>query len=182
MDNFQNQYIIKLSEILYQIAAGRGFIIEKPFEIDELIEKWDQVAPHYVADAVVEFQDYPTVAIAWAGYVGMGMAKIWDTNWAESHNHSNFYELFKNPRGFDYMDDYILEEFFGLNKNDEVYKKITSLWQSISSSALTVMHKENVTPQSQEAYNLFVSTVKTTYKIGISIALNMMGYKYEKKN
>lgn len=180
MTDFQNQYINKLSEIFLQIASAKGFIIEKPFEIDELIDKWEQIAPNYIADAVIEFNKYPTVAIAWAGYLGMGMAKIWDTNWANLHNHSNFYDFFKAPRGFDYMDEFILEDFFGLKQSDDAYKKLTTLWQSISSSALSVIYKENAVPQSQEAYNIFVYTVETTYKIGISIALTIMGYTYNK--
>lgn len=177
---FLNSYSSRLTDTVIGVCNSNGVGFESFMKVDELEEKWVGIAPGYVADAVKEFNDYPSVALAWAGYLGMGMAKLWDVDWEAYGAADDFYSLFLQPRGFDAMDEYIMEDVFGLTKGSAEYDGIVKLWQQLADSALTLMRRENVASQSMEAYYLLVATVEVFYLAGISIALSLMGYKYEK--
>ena len=45
---------------------------------EDINQRWDAIAPEYMADSVKEIADYPTVAVAWAAYLGMAVAREWD--------------------------------------------------------------------------------------------------------
>ncbi len=177
---FLKGYGSRLTEVMIQVCNSRSMNFKAFLQIDELEEKWKNIAPEYMADAVREFNDYPAVALAWAGYVGMGMAKLWDSDWEQYSSRNDFYPMFVKPRGFDAMDEFIMDELFGLDKDSEDYKSVVRLWQQLADTALTMMRRENIASQSSEAYYLLVVTVEVFYLTGISVALSLMGYKYEK--
>ena len=50
-----------------------------------------------LADAVPQIAEYPTVSVAWATYLGMAVAKLWDEDWIENCNTK--YEQFYGDQG-----------------------------------------------------------------------------------
>jgi len=43
-----------------------------------------------------------------------------------------------------------------------------------------MIRKEGIEPQSPDAFYVFARSVKVLFKIGVSVALKRLGYKYEK--
>ena len=41
-------------------------------------DRWEALALDYMSDAVSQINEYPAVAVAWAGYMGMAVANLWD--------------------------------------------------------------------------------------------------------
>lgn len=177
---YYNHFQEKLQEALIKICKEKDYMGEHLLEVEELDEKWREMAPEYMVHAVPEFTKYPMVAVAWAAYLGMGAAVVWDTNWDEFKEKKDLYDFFVKPRGFDQLDDYIMEEFMGFKPDTEEYKSVASLFQSLAETALNMIRKENIEAQSNDAFHIFARTVKIMFKIGISVALKMLGYKYEK--
>ena len=43
-----------------------------------------------------------------------------------------------------------------------------------------MIRREGISPQSPEAFYIYSHSVKVMYKIGVSVILSKLGYKYEK--
>ena len=67
-----------------------------------------------------------------------------------------------------------------LPNNPTRAQELTNLIQACAEMALTLMKKEGIEPQSIEAFHMFAKTTEVMFRIGVSIALSMLGYKYEK--
>ena len=50
-------------------------------ECPDVEEKWDSIAKAYIPDGIREFQDFPSASLGWMMYIGMAVAKMWDTEW-----------------------------------------------------------------------------------------------------
>ena len=177
---YYSQFEKMIETSLIDYGKEKNFIGEHLFDVEELDEKWIEMAPEYMVDAVPEIPKYPMVAIAWAAYLGMGMAALWDGDWEFYMNKKDLYKMFVSQRGFDEMDEYICEEFLGLKKDSQEYKDLVNFYQDLAEKALTIIRKENIEPQSVDAFHIFARTEKIMYKIGVSVALKFLGYKYEK--
>lgn len=177
-DNFEQ----KLTENLVEYCVSVGAIDSMLINVEELEEKWEEIAPEYMIDAVRNFNEYPTVAIAWAGYVGVAMASIWDTDWSKYCNIKDIYKMICEPRSFDAMDEYIVEDILGLSLESKEAQDIETRLRSCAQMANSMMRKESVQPMSSEAFHLFSRTVKVFYKLGITLELKRLGYKYTLAN
>ncbi len=149
---------------------------------EELEERWATSAPEYMAAAVPQIAQYPTVAIAWAGYLGIGAAVLWDTDWDSYCGVEDLYTLLSAPRGFDEMDEYVLQGLLGYALGGKDAERVETLLRNAAQYALTVIRKEAVEPQSVMAFHIFASTTKVFYKLGIAVGLRLQGYRYEKVN
>ena len=56
---------------------------------DDIDAKWDEFARDYMIDAVHEFNAYPEASLAWAAFLGMGVARHWDEDW-RSHSSDKY--------------------------------------------------------------------------------------------
>lgn len=174
------QYEDKLKQLLLEQATKSGWLKGQLIEIEELDLKWKEIAPEYMVDAVPEIAYYPMVSIAWAGYLGLALGHLWDKDWATYEKQENLYSLLRNPRAFDAMDEYIVEEILGLKLDSKDYQRIESILQSLSETALTLIRRENIGPQTTDAFHIYSHTVKVMYKIGVAIELHRLGYNYVK--
>lgn len=177
---FYEQYEERLTNILVDLSTSKGFLSGQLYMIDELDEKWREIAPNYMVDAVAEVNSYPAVAIAWAAYLGMGVASLWDTAWSEYKDIDGLYGIFRDPRGFDEMDEFVLEEMLSLELDSTITKSIEELLLSCAHLAINMLKKEEIEPQTATSLYLLASTVKVLFKIGVAIELKLLGYKYEK--
>ena len=97
---YYNQFEAKISQTLYKICKDKDFMGDHLLESEDIISKWQDLAPEYMVNAVPEFNKYPMVAIAWAAYLGMGLAAVWDKDWEEYSTVENLYKIFVEPNGF----------------------------------------------------------------------------------
>ena len=103
---FLNRFEEKIQNELLRICTQRGMLGGTLLATDDVTEHWDVLAPDYVADAVGQIADYPTVSVAWAGYLGLAVAHGWDTNWEACVRTE--YKQYYGEQGFDDMDEYIV--------------------------------------------------------------------------
>lgn len=176
---YLDKYEKDLQLHLLLMLSSQGKLHGQLLESDDLAEMWDKVAPYYLQDAVKEIADYPNVALGWAMYLGMAAARYWDEDWAY-YSKMNIYEELRDKRGFDYMDEVIRENVLGMG--GEEFTKCEKLVQSCAQQVLNKIRHENISPQSPLAFHVFVRSFKVLYKIGASVELCALGYKFEKAN
>ena len=186
-NNFGDElFISNLQKALVKICTDHQMLNKQLYDIEELMEKWHESAPQYMADVVPEFARYPMVSIAWACYYGIGAAVYWDACWDKVKDIPDLYVEIRDKRGFDYMDDYVLETMMGLNqespkeKEAAEAKKWISTIQKCSEYALNAVTHQGIEPGTKQAYLIFAKVVRQFFLLGVSIALYSMGYKYEK--
>lgn len=174
------QYEAKLTEILVGQCSEKSFLSGHLLEVEELDEKWSIIAPEYMIDAVPLVNDYPAVAIAWAAYIGMGLASIWDGAWENFGNKPDLYATMRNARGFDEMDEYVMEELLGIELNSTDYELFEGLLRSCAHTAMALIRNERFEPQSADAFYVFAATAKVFFRLGVAIELKQLGYEYRK--
>ena len=91
----------RVSQALVESCTADGLLDGQMIDVEELDGKWRTSAPEYMAAAVPQIVDYPAAAVAWACYLGMGAAVLWDKSWGEYKNVDDWYALMASPRGFD---------------------------------------------------------------------------------
>lgn len=183
MSEFLSQFETNLTDALLRECKEAGYSNGQLLIAEEMEEKWAEIAPEYMVDAVPNIADYPTVAIAWAGYIGMGMAAIWDSEeWSEFATRADAYFYMRGEKGFDYMDEYIIERFLGIAIESKEHGNLEALMRSCANRTLTMIRAEKIEPQSVEAFHIFAAATKVLFKIGVSVELKRLGYKYEKVN
>ena len=140
-------------------------------------EKWDALLHAYLPDGVREFNEYPMVSLGWTMFLGMALAKFWDEDWEiyGALNTLSLYEGIRDKRGYDEMDEYILEDVLKLD--EEGCKKMTDIVAECASITNTVLRKENVEPSTKEALEAYMESLHQMYLMGMAVQLNAMGYK-----
>lgn len=110
LDDFE----ARLTDGLLRLCTSFGMLDGILLESEDINAKWKEFAPEYMADAVPNIREFPEAAIGWAGYIGLATAKWWDEDWGKHHNEK--YSSLLGPRGFDDMDEHIMENILGLER------------------------------------------------------------------
>lgn len=174
LQNFENS----LAESLTKYLSERSLLPGYTFEVEELAQMWHKCAPDYMADAVPQIADYPLAAIAWAAYFGAGAAVMWDKQ--QIAEEENLYLRLRDARGFDEMDEYVAYLLLDNGVKQADIDRLNDALHSAAQSAETAIRKEGIEPQSVMAFHIFARVVKLFFVLGLSAALSLMGYKYEK--
>lgn len=162
---------------LLRLCTDRGALDGRLLESDDITEYYSRIEANYLADAVQEIIQYPTVSVGWAAYVGIGVAVRWDTDWA-TYARAPYKSLY-GSQGFDNMDDHIVRDLLGLKLDSEEARRLVSLIQSCAQQAVGAIRREQFEPQSPMAYHAFIRACRAMYGIGAAIALRRLGYKLE---
>ena len=182
MEQQQSEYLQRfeqaLTESLTKYASERTLLGGYLFTVEELDETWRKCAPDYMADAVPQIADYPLAAIAWAAYFGIGAAILWDKTLLEQKQ--NAYLYLRDARGFDEMDEYVNYMLLDVGFKNQEIERVEDVLRSAAQMAETAIRKEGIEPQSVMAFHIFARTVKVMFVLGASIALSMLGFRYEK--
>lgn len=155
-------------------------------EIDEMLpdcpdveEKWKQIAEVYLPDGLREFNAYPTVSLGWMMFMGMAMAQFWDKDWELYSIVDNLYTKLRDERGFDAMDDYVLEDVLELDAQQA--EKTSALVGECASRTLShLLHKvknDNIEPNTEEAFRAYVDCLHQLYTFGVAVQLKRLGYR-----
>ena len=175
---YYNEYEKGLMNELLKMCTSLGMLEGTLLESEDIDQKWKECAPEYIAEALPEVNTYPEVAFAWAGFLGMGVAKHWDENWASHHNDK--YESYHGPRGFDDMDDHIMVDILGHPLGSERAKQLTLMLQACAQQVINRIRHEDIEHQTTKAFHIFARSAKVMFKIGASLQLKQMGYRFEK--
>ena len=167
-----------LAEQLTKALSDKKLLGGYTFEVEELAQMWHKCAPDYMADAVPQIADYPLAAIAWAAYFGAGAAVLWDKQAIKEEENTHI--RLRDARGFDEMDEYVAYLMLDNGVKQADIDRVEDALRSAAQSAETAIRKEDIEPQSIMAFHIFARVVKIFFVLGLSVALYLMGYKYEK--
>lgn len=174
MQEFEN----KLSKDLHQYLIALGKVDERMPECPDVEEKWEPIAQSYLVDGIREFADYPTVSLGWMMYIGMAVAKYWDSEWEIYSKIEDLYAYISDKRGYDCLDEYVREEVLMLTGDDYVaLEKLVGECASRIHNALLHQHLE---PGTKEAFRGYIACLHQLYLMGAAIQLKHMGYKMTK--
>lgn len=175
---YLNRFEKKLQDGLLQICISHKALDNILLESEDIDNKWKDIAPEYLADAVGQVNDYPTVSVAWAAYLGMAIAYGWDKDW--THYSKMTYRSFYGERGFDDMDDNIVKNILHIDPESKEAGQIESIIRTCAQATVSFIRHEQIEPQSPMAYHAFIKACKAMFKTGAAIELKRLGYKMEK--
>ncbi len=174
MESFEEQ----LRKDLHQFLLSMKEVDERMPECPDVEDKWEEIAKAYIPDGIREFQDFPSASLGWMMYIGMAVAKMWDTEWEIYSKIEDLYAYMRDKRGYDAMDEYIREEVLLLQGVDyTVLEKVTGECASRVYNAL--MH-QRLEPGTKEAFNGYVACLHQLYLFGTAMQLKRMGYHMTK--
>lgn len=179
---FLDTFAENLSKAVVKQCTDDKLLDGQMLTVEELNDKWRSSAAEYMAAAVPQIAEYPLAAIAWACYMGMGAAVLWDKSWGEYKDTEDWYSLMASPRGFDEMDEYVVECLVGYSLTSAEAEKLENTIRKCAYLAQTFIRKENIEPQSVMAFHIFARTAKVFFELGVSLELQHRGYKYVKMN
>ena len=168
----------RLVKEMLKICTDAGMLEGTLLRSDDIDLKWKELAPEYIADGVKEIAAYPTVSVAWAGYIGLAVACWWNRDWNKLKDQP--YSVLLGPNGFDDMDDHIMKDILGLLPGGKQAQQITAVMQSCAQTAATFIRQEHIEPQSKRAFYVYAGTVQVMFSIGAAIELHRLGYEMKK--
>ncbi len=167
----------RVCDEMVRICTARHYLEGQLLHSDDINQRWKEFAPNYMADAVSQVAEYPMVAVAWAGYVGMAVATWWDKDW-QACSHLP-YESLHGKRGFDDMDEHITQNLLGMVLDGKEAVALADLLSECATAAIGFIRNENAEPQSVRAFHLFAHAVNAMYAVGVAIALQRLGYRWK---
>ncbi len=176
LDNFEE----KLQQEILRLCTNYKFLDGKLLATDDIDDYWQVLAPEYIADAVEQVQEYPTVSVAWAAYLGIAVAFGWDIDWNTISKAK--YKDFYGEQGFDDMDEHLIRDVVGVSLDSEEAKNLEEMIRRCARKAIDLIRHEQIEPQSPVAFHVFTRAVRVMYRTGAAIQLKRMGYKFEKVN
>ena len=175
---YYEAYEENLQKEIVKMCTSLGMLDGQLLDSEDINHKWKEWAPEYIAEALPEVNSYPEFAIACAGYTGMAVAKWWDEDWGRHHGAR--YESLHGPRGFEDMDEYIVQNILGLSLDSQEAKQLMNILLCCAQKAVTFIRHEHIEAQTVKAFHIFARTVKVMYKTGAAIQLRRLGYKLHK--
>ena len=85
------------------------------------------------------------------------------------------YESYYGSKGFDDMDDHIMQEILCLPLSAPEAIKTTSLIQTLAQETISFIRHEQIEPQSPMAFYAFSRSCRAMYSIGAAIQLHRIG-------
>lgn len=176
------QYLVKVEEKmeneLLRHCTERGALKGVMLETEDISEQWKILAPEYMADAVPEIANYPTVSVSWAAYLGMAVAYGWDADW-ETYLKMP-YQSYYGEQGFDDMDEHIVRDLLRMPLDSRSAKELEETIRQCGEKIVGLIRFEQIPPQSEMAFHVFSRACRVMFRIGAAIQLKRMGYNFEK--
>ena len=163
---------------LHQFLLSIKEVDERLPECPDVEEKWEQLAQAYIPDGIREFQAFPSASLGWMMYIGMAVAKMWDTEWEIYSKIDDLYVYMRDKRGYDSMDEYIREEVLLLQGVD--YEVLEKLVGECASRVYNALVRQNIEPGTKDAFKGYVACLHQLYLFGAAMQLNRMGYHMTK--
>lgn len=175
---YLNRFEERLQQELLRLCTDYHVLDGTLLATEDLDNRWHDLAPEYVADAVEQIRDYPVVSVAWAAYLGLGVAFCWDEDWEASAQAT--YQSYYGEQGFDDMDEHIVRDLLGLSLDGEEARQLEDIIRRCGQTTVGLIRHEQIEPQSPLAFHVFARACRTMFRIGVAIELKRLGYKFEK--
>lgn len=173
---YLDKYEQNLTQKLVQLLTGWNRLDGELRASEDLDALWEPLAEGYLPDGVREIAAYPTVSLGWMMYIGMAVAHLWDKDWRRLQKQADAYAWLRQPRGFDAMDEHIMQDVMKLKKGEQ--EKTEEVVRTCATLALNQIRHEGIEPQSPMAFHVYVRSIHALYLVGISAELYRLGYKF----
>lgn len=182
MDSIERKYYDEfehgLLRDMLRLCTSDGMLDGNLLQSEDIDGKWDEIAPEYLADVLRQMNEYPEVSFGWAGYIGMAVAEWWDQDWEK--NSRNGYTVLYGKRGFDDMDDHIVEDILGYTRGSLETKALAGIMFSCARMAMDRIRHEQVESQTEKAFHVIARSMRTMFRVGASMRLFKLGYSMQK--
>lgn len=168
----------KLEQEMLKLCSSYNMLSGTLLATNDIDEKWRELAPEYMADAVLQINQYPTVAIAWAGYLGMAIAHGWDADWDAFKEVE--YKSYYGERGFDDMDEHIIKNLLNIELESPQATAIEDMLRRCAQCAISMIRHEQIEGQTSVMFHIIARACKVMFRIGAAMELKRLGYKFEK--
>lgn len=175
---YLTQFENSLQEELLRLCTSAGLLNGQLLTSDDIDTRWRELAPEYMADAVPQVRDYPTVSVAWAAYLGLAVAWGWDNDWDSASKAA--YTSYHGVQGFDDMDEHIVRDLLGLMLDGYEAGRLEAVIRQCGETTVARIRHEHIEPQSPMAFHVFARACKVMFRIGAALELRRLGYKFEK--
>lgn len=171
----KNDFEVRIRENLRRYLLEQGLIDERMPECPDVEDKWREVGEAYLPDGVREYGAWPTVSLGWMMFVGMALARLWDTDWENCGCRTDLYASLRDARGYDSMDDHIMEDVLALDEDSR--KKTSALVAECAGRTDSMLRHENIEPGTPEAFRAYVACLYQLYLMGMAVELKALGYR-----
>lgn len=163
---------------LHRYLVQRDAVDERLPECPDVEGKWPAIAEAYLPDGAREFANYPVASLGWMMFIAMAVAKFWDEDWAKYDQIEDLYLYLRDKRGFDNLDEYILDEVLDLHGDDA--EAMQNLVGDCAERAKRALFKRDIEPGTVEAFKGYVACLQCMYQLGMAVQLKAMGYHMTK--
>lgn len=172
------EFAARLLNDLHRYLVKRGVVDERLPECPDVEAKWPAIAEAYLPDGAREFANYPIASLGWMMFIGMAVAKFWDTNWECYAAVEDLYSPLRDQRGFDNLDEYILDEVLDLQ--GDAAEESQTLVGDCAERVKRELFGLDVEPGTADAFKAYIACLKVMYQMGMAVQLNAMGYHMTK--
>lgn len=113
-------------------------------------------------------------------FVGMAIAKYWDTDWELYSKVDDLYKYLRDQRDFDHMDEYVCEKVLLLDEEQQAAMAKTV--GECASRTYNLLFHRHLEPGTSEAFRAYVSALHQMYLMGMAMELKRLGYHMTKLN
>lgn len=171
---YVDDFEARVMEDLRGFLVGKGVVDSHFPECPDVEEKWSETARDYLPDGAREFQQYPVVSLGWIMFTGMAMAYYWDTDWEAHAGQNDIYRRLRDMRGYDNMDDAIVEDVLGYK--DEDAAKVSDIVAQSASRVYSMLLHEHVEAGTELALGCYIAALHCLYLAGMAMELKALGY------
>ena len=165
-------------EDLHRYLTAIGRVDRRLPEAPDLEALWPKLGESYLPDGIREFAQYPTVSLGWMMFLGMAVAKYWDTEWELYSKVEDLYKYLRDRIDFDHMDHYICEKVLLLG--GAVHQALTNIVAECASRTDNMLRHQHLEPGSEAAFRGYVAALHQLYIMGIAIERKALGYHMTK--
>ena len=163
---------------LHRYLIDRKAVDERLPECPDVEAKWPAIAEAYLPDGAREFATYPVASLGWMMFIGMAVAKYWDVDWEVYGQVEDLYTRMRDKRGYDNLDEYILDEVLHLHGDDA--EAMQTLVGDCAERAKRALFALDIEPGTVEAFKGYVACLQCLYQMGMAVQLKAMGYHMTK--
>lgn len=172
--DFTEEFEKRVGAELRGFLTRTGVLDERVPECPDVEERWEAILHSYLPDGVREFAGYPVVSLGWMMFVGMAMAFYWDIDWEDYSTHADIYGELRGLRGFDNLDEAIVEDVLGYRGEDAA--RVTAIAADCAQRVLSIMNHSGIEGGTATALACYKAALHQLYLAGVGMELNALGY------
>ena len=108
----------------------------------------------------------------------MAIAKRWDEDWEKYGKINDLYTPMRDQRGFDNLDEYILDEVLDLH--GDAAEQMQMLVGDCAERVKRAIYRQDIEPGTIDAFKTYVGGLQCMYQMGMAVQLKAMGYHMTK--